>query len=115
MTYYASNVVLACHSGALYLSEPGARSRAGSNDATMPANNVAVLKITQIIKTVMMSAAEAKIREMFINDQEAVPQQMTLVEMGHQQPRTPMNTNNSAARAIVTNNVQPRITKATDV
>ena len=66
MTYHASNMLLACHIDASYLSEPGARSRTGghfflSNDATMPANNGAVLNIAQIIKSVMTSAAEAEI------------------------------------------------------
>ena len=56
----------------------------------MPANNGAVLNIAQIIKTVMTLAAEVEIGEMFINAREAVPQLMTLAEMGHLQPRTPM-------------------------
>ena len=62
--YHASDMVLACHSDTLYLSEPGAWSRTGgklslSNYATMPTNNGAVLNIVEIIKTVMTSAAEA--------------------------------------------------------
>ena len=70
--YYASDMVLACHSDACYLSEPGARSRARgyfflSSNAAMPANNGAVLNIYQIIKTVMTSAAEAEIDAMYIN------------------------------------------------
>ena len=117
MTYHASDMVLACHSDASYLSEPGACSRTGgnfflSNDATMPANNGAVLNIAQIIKTVMTSAAEAEIGAIFINDREAVPQRMTLLEMGHLQPRTPMQTDNSSVHAVFTNNVQPRRTKS---
>ena len=62
-----------------------------------------------------MSAAEAEIGEMYINARESVPQIMTLSEMGHMQPRTPMQTDNSAAHAVVTNNVQPRRTKALDM
>ena len=120
ITYNASDMVLACHSDASYLSEPGARSRAGghffmSNNAAMPANNGAVLNVAQIIKAVMTSAAEAEIGAMYINAREAVPQRMTLEEMGHPQPRTPMQTENSAAHAVVTNNVQPRRTKAMDM
>ena len=92
VTYHASDMVLACYRDALYLSEPGARRRAGgnfflSNDATMPANNGAVLNIVQTIKSVMTSAAEAEIGAMFINDREAVPQRMKMVEMGHLQPK----------------------------
>ena len=117
MTYHASDMVLACHSDASFLSEPGTHSRAGgnfflSNYATMPENNGAVLNIAQIIKTVMTSAAEEEIVAMFINAREAVQQQMTLVEMGHPQPRTTTQMDNSAAHAVVTTDVQPRGTKA---
>ena len=58
-----------------------------SSNAAIPANNGAVLNISQIIKTVMTSAAEAEIGAMYINAREAVPQIMTLSEMGHPQPR----------------------------
>ena len=52
---------------------------------------------------------------MFINAREAVPQRMTLVEMGHPQPRTPMQMDNSSEYSGVTNNVQPQRTKAMDI
>ena len=120
VTYHARNIVLACHIDALYLSELVARSRVGgnfllSNYAIMPANNDAVLNIAQIIKTVMRLAEEAEIGAMFINSQKTVPQRMTLVEMGHLQPITPIQTDNSAVHAVVINNVQPRRTKAMDM
>eukprot|EP00804_Cyclotella_cryptica_P002338 CCRYP_004053-RI/>CCRYP_004053-RI protein AED:0.50 eAED:0.38 QI:0/-1/0/1/-1/1/1/0/247 len=61
ITYNASDMVLAVHSDASYLSEPKARSRAGghfflstANDA--PPNNGAILNIAHIIKHVMASA-----------------------------------------------------------
>ena len=79
-----------------------------SSNYAMPANNGAALNIAQIIKAAMTSAAEAEIGEMYINARESVPQRMTLSEMGHLQPRTPTQTNNLAAHAVVTNNVQPR-------
>ena len=40
---------------------------------------------------------------------------MTISEMGHPQPRTLIQTDNLAAHAVVTNNVQPRRTKAMDM
>ena len=86
-----------------------------SSNAAMSANNGAVLNVAQIIKAVMTSAAEDEIGAMYINAREAVPQRMALEEMGHPQPRTPMQTDNSAAHAVVTNNVQPRRTKAMDM
>ena len=71
----------------------------------MPANNGAVLNIAQIIKTVMTSVTEAEIGAMFINAQESVPQIMTLVDIGHPQLRTHMQTDNYAAHSVITNNV----------
>ena len=81
----------------------------------MPPNNCTVLNIALIIKAVMTLAAEAEIRAIFINTRESVPQKMTLVKMGHPQLRTPIQTDNYAAYYVVTNNVQPRITKAMDM
>ena len=63
----------------------------------------------------MASAAEAKIGAMFINARSAVPARKTLEEMGHPQPRTPMQTDNTAAHMVVTNNVQPKRTKPMDM
>ena len=63
LTYKASDMVLAIHSNASYLSKPKARSRAGghmfmSMNDDIPTNNGAVLNISQIIQAVMSSAAE---------------------------------------------------------
>ncbi len=44
-----------------------------SSDANTPLNNGAVMTISQIIKAVLSSAAEAKVGALFINCQEAVP------------------------------------------
>jgi hypothetical protein len=38
-----------------------------------------------------------------------------LEEMGHKQPPTPIQTNNSTAHGVITNNIQPRRTKAMDM
>ena len=120
VTYHASDMVLAIHSDASYLSESKARSRAGghffmSNNTEFPANNGAVLTIAQIIKAVMSSAAEAEIGAMFVNAREAIPTRRSLEELGHQQPKTPMQTDNAAAHQVVTLKVQPKRTKAMDM
>ena len=120
LTYHASDMVLAIHSDASYLSESKARSRAGghffmSNDHADPPNNGAVLNIAQIIRAVMSSAAEAEIGAMYINAREAVPTRKTLEELGHPQPKTPMQTDNTTALGVVNNNIQPRRTKAMDM
>ena len=66
ITYKKSDMVLAVHSDASYLSEPAARSRVGghffcSSDVEDPPDNRAVLNISKILKAVMSSAAEAEL------------------------------------------------------
>jgi hypothetical protein len=105
-------MVLVVHSDASYLSKPKAQSRAGghfflSSDTEDPIHNGAVLNIAQLIKAVMSSAAEAELGALYINACKAVPQCQTLAEMGHKQPPTPMQTNNSTALGVVNNNIQP--------
>ncbi len=80
-----------------------------------PPNNGAVLNISQIIKTVMSSAAEAELGALYINAREAVPLRHLLKAMGHKQPPTPIQINNSTAVGVVNNNIQPRRTKAMDM
>jgi hypothetical protein len=77
LPYRASDMKLAVHSDASYLSEPQARSRAGghfflSNEATIPANNGTVLNIAHVIKHVMTSATEAELAALYIMTREAV-------------------------------------------
>jgi hypothetical protein len=71
LPYRASDMKLAVHSDASYLSEPQARSRAGghfflSNEATIPANNGTVLNIAHIIKHVMTSVTDAELAALYI-------------------------------------------------
>jgi len=113
-------MALAIHSDASYLSEANARSRAGghmfmaSNDE-IPQNNGAVLNVSQIIRAVMSSAAEAELGTLFINAKMAVSMRQTLEELGHPQPRTPMQTDNSTAHALLTNKILPKALKAMDM
>ena len=102
ITYRASDMVLDAHSDASYLSESKARSRAGgqffmSNDDAIPSNNGVILTVSQIIKAVMSSAAEDELGALFINCREAIPARHALEIMGHKQPPTPIQTDNTAA------------------
>jgi hypothetical protein len=114
ITYQTSDMVLAGHSDASYLSETNARSRAGrrffmSNNNATPSNNGAILTISQIIKAVMSSAAEAEIGALYINCREAIPAWHTLEYLGHKQPPTPMQTDNTTALDVINNNVMKKI------
>jgi hypothetical protein len=86
-----------------------------SLDVDNPINNGAILNLAQLIKAVMSSAAEAKLGALYINAREAFPQQQTLEEMGHKQPPTPIQTDNTTAFGVVNNNIQPRCIKAMDM
>ena len=86
-----------------------------SSNVTDPHNNGAVLSITQLIKAVMSLAAEAELGTLYINACKAVPMCQLLTEMGHIQPRTPIQTNNSAACGVVNSNIQTWQTKAMDM
>eukprot|EP00804_Cyclotella_cryptica_P014004 CCRYP_002480-RA/>CCRYP_002480-RA protein AED:0.39 eAED:0.39 QI:0/0/0/1/0/0/2/0/237 len=110
ITYHASNMIIAIHTC----------SRAGghfflSEDDPFPCNNGAILTLAQIIKPVMSSAAKAELGALYINAREAIPQQHLLNELGHHQPITPIQINNSMAIGVVTNIIQPKRTKAMDM
>ena len=120
LAYKASDMVLAVHSNASYLSEPKARSRAGghmfmSANNNIPANNGAVLNILQIIRAVMSSAAEAELGALFINAKTAVSMRHTFEELVHTQPCTPIQTDNKTANDLLTNKIMPKALKAMDM
>ncbi len=120
LTYRASDMVLTIHSDASYLSEPKSQSRAGGHmfmagKDKIPINNGAVLNILQIIRAVMSSAVEAELGALFINVKTAVSMQQMLIELGHQQPRTPIQTDNATAHALLINIILPKALKAMDM
>ena len=109
LTFKSSNMVLNVHSDASYLTEPKARSRAGghffmSSKEENAKDNGAILNVAKIIKSVMSSAAEAEIGALFINSRQAIPVRRTLEEMGHKQPPTPIQTDDTTALGFVNKN-----------
>jgi len=71
--------------------------------------------MSTIIKAVMSSAAEAELGALFLNAKEAVIIRQILTEMGHPKPRTPIQTDNTTAEAVINNRVQPKRLKAMDM
>ncbi len=61
--------------------------------------------VAEIIKGVMSSAAEAELGAMYINAHKAVKECIILDAMGHKQPATPVQVNNSTAEGIVNKRV----------
>ena len=86
-----------------------------SNNSPIPANNGAVVTISHIIKAVISSAAEAELGALFINFREAIPARQALKAIGHKQPPTPMQTDNTNVHGIVTNNIASKRLNSMDM
>ena len=86
-----------------------------SKDETYPENNGAVLTISQTIKAVMSSTAEAELGELYINCRKFIPARQLLEDLGHKQPPTSMKTYNTTTLGVANNNIQPTRTNAMDM
>ena len=62
-----------------------------------------------------VSSFEVEIGSLYINARKGVEIRNTLHEMGHPQPPTPIQTDNSTAEGIINARVQPKQTKAMDM
>ena len=121
--YTASAMVLHIHSDGSYLSAPKSRSRAGglfflSNNTKDPATcklNGPIHITAKILRNVMGSAAEAEIGAGYVNGQDAIPMRTTLAELGHPQPATPMQLDNTTAVGFANKTMKQKRSKAIDV
>jgi hypothetical protein len=112
--FHASDMILNIHSETLYLSEANAHSQACGNfsmgwcaDPTKPIRlNRAFFTLCAILRFVVASAAEAELGALFLNCKQATIFRLTLEEMGHPQPPTPIHYNNSKAIGIANNTVK---------
>ena len=119
-TYRSSDMILCAHADAGFHNESKGRSRAGahifmSENDPFPRHNGPILSISQILKFVMSSAAEAELGALYTAAKELVPLRQTLDEMGWPQPRTPIQTDNSTAVGVTNLTIVPRKTKAMDL
>jgi hypothetical protein len=115
-------MIMHIHSDASYLSENEAKSRAGGffymgntskNDKKL--TNGAILIVSKVLKRVMSSAAKAEIGAVFINAKEDGVLRTTLEELGHPQPPTPMETDNTSATGYSNGTIKQKRTKAMDM
>jgi len=114
--FLASDMRLALHSDASYLSEPESKSRAAghyylANKNNDGLSNGAALTLSKIIKHVMTSASEAEVAAMFYNCKSAQPLRIALDEMGHPQPKTPVTTDNKTAEGLNNKTMAPNKAK----
>jgi hypothetical protein len=77
--------------------------------------NGAILIISKVLKNVMFSAAEAEIGAVFINVKEGAVLRTTLEELGHTQPPTPMEMDNTTATGYSNGTIKQKRTKAMDM
>lgn len=112
--FRASDMILNIHSDASYLSEPRARSRiAGVHFlGSIPKDHKPIIingfvhVVSNILKCVVASAAEAELGGLFHNCKEAKVLRLTLEELGHPQPPTPVHCDNATATGIANDTVK---------
>jgi len=77
-----------------------------------PPDNEPVHVPCQIMKQEVSSTAKAKLGALFLNAQAVCPIQTALDELGHLQPATPLQTDNSMASGIANDMVKQKQSKA---
>ncbi len=112
--FHASDMILNIHSDASYLLEANARSRTCGHFfmGWMPKDNKPIRLnrafnvSTTILRFVVASAAEAELGALYHNCQTGISFQLTLTEMGHPQPKTPVRCDNTTAVGIANNTIK---------
>ena len=126
--YNRSDMVLHMHSDVSFLCEPNAKRRIGSfffminqsSDPTKPHTQQSklngVLHVEcRLLRRIMASAAEAEIGGVFHNCQTSVLLRIALQELGHSQPPTPIQTDNSTTVSFANSTIKIKRTKAVDM
>ena len=113
-------MIFAAQTDAVFLNESRARSRTGahiflSENEPKPKLNGPVLTIAKIIKTVMASAAEAEMAELYITAKNMVPLRNTLIEMGCPQTQMPIQTYKSTEVGFTNKTIVNKATKSADM
>eukprot|EP00957_Ditylum_brightwellii_P047489 3606670-Ditylum_brightwellii.AAC.1 len=77
-----------------------------------PHPNGPIHSVCEVLRNVMSSTAEAEIGALYVNTRKGEELLLTLEEMGHPQPPTPVMTDISTACGIVNKTVKQRCTRA---
>jgi hypothetical protein len=80
-----------------------------------PPNNGTIHVPCHIMREVLSSATKAELAGVFHNGKEACPLRACLTELGHPQPPTPIQTDNSTAAGIANDSVKQKRSKAMDM
>jgi hypothetical protein len=74
-----------------------------------------ILNVASVIKNVVASAAESEVGACFHNAQRGAPLRVTLTELGHTQPPTPLRTDDSTAFGFLNKKIKHKRSKAMDM
>ena len=77
--------------------------------------NAPIYVKASILKYIMSTILELEITAAYINTKEAIELRITLLEMGHHQPETSLEINNTTAFSILTKKLLSRHSKAIDM
>jgi hypothetical protein len=119
--YHASDMILHIHSDASYLSVSNARIRLGglfflgNKPPGHDTLNVSIINFDSLIKNTVASAAESEVGACFHNAQSGAPLRVTLTELGHIQPPTPLRSDNSTAFGILNETLKQKRSKSMDM
>jgi hypothetical protein len=88
----------------------------GTADPTKPIKlNGAFFTLCAILRCVVASAVEAEHGALFLNCKKAKKFRLTLEEMGHPQPPTPIHCNNLTAIGITNNNIKQQQSRSMEM
>ena len=112
--FRASDMILSLQSDASYLSTPKVRIRAGGYffPVSLPKHgmpiqrNDAIHVNCTVLKLLAVSATKGELGALFHNAQQAKIIRLTLQEMGHPQPATPIYIDNTTAVGIVNSTIK---------
>jgi hypothetical protein len=77
--------------------------------------NGSILNMASVINNVVASSAEAEVGACFQNAQTASPLSVTLLEVGHKKPSTPLRTDNSTDYGILNETNKQKRSKSMDM
>ena len=121
LEYTPSGMILKVHSDASYLSEPRAKSRygghfyLGSEPVRETTHNGPVHTTASVLKNVVSSASEAEYGGIFMNAKAALPLRQALLDLGHPQPPTPIQTDNDTATGLANETIKQKHSKTVDM
>ena len=73
------------------------------------------MKLSKIIKHVMSSASKEETAKLFYNFKAALPLRVSLEEMGHEQTKTPVTTDNKTSCGIIKKTMTQKRAKSYDM